>query len=256
MPFIDKFIFSKPKKKNDIPLMETDSNEEFFHLKNLTINCKDGVILEGWHGKMQRTPGNKILIYFGGRREDVFWVPKLATYLEGWNIYAFNYRGFGKSSGKATESNAKKDSLVIYETVLFRHKNIDPNDLEIVIVGRSLGTAMACWLSNMVNVDKLILLSPFSSIESILKRKKSTLLGSLLVKSKFRSIDVIENIKAQIWIIISETDMIVPHSETIKLHEKIKVEHKNKILKIQNTNHNTLPRNLMTINVIRKILNS
>jgi len=144
---LDRLIFGKPKRQRDIPFGPVCPDGVGFSCKTLSLERPDGVSLQGWHGKVGRCSPRRVLVYFGGRCEDVFWAPKIASHLRDWNVYAFNYRGFGASTGSPSEKSAQSDALAILETVLFRHRNVDPASLEVVVVGRSLGTATACWLA-------------------------------------------------------------------------------------------------------------
>jgi uncharacterized protein len=253
--FIDKLIFGSPKRKRDLPFGPLCPEGAGFALRRLTIERPDGITLAGWHGKVDRTSGNKVIVYFGGRQEDVFWAPKMASHLSGWNVYAFNYRGFGESTGNPSEHHAKSDALAIFEVVKFRHRNVDPEQLEIVVIGRSLGTATACWVASQVQVDRLVLMSPFSSIASVMKSKRLTAPAARLVRTKFRSIDVAPKISAPTSIIVSEVDATVPHVESNQLHQAISAELRGRVLKIPRTNHATLPRARLTLAALAKILN-
>ncbi len=69
---------------------------------------------------------------------------------------------------ESSENNAKSYALAILDVVKFRHRNVNLDDLEVVLVWRSLGMATACWLAANAKVDRLVLMSPSASISSVM----------------------------------------------------------------------------------------
>ena len=65
----------------------------------------DGAVLEGWSSTPLAAPALGTLLYFGGRNENVVWAPDMASFNPGWAIHAFNYRGFGGSSGRVRRTS-------------------------------------------------------------------------------------------------------------------------------------------------------
>ncbi len=56
-------------------------------------------------------PGPRALIYFGGNAEDVSAnLPALASALPGYSLYLVNYRGYGGSTGRPSESALVADA--------------------------------------------------------------------------------------------------------------------------------------------------
>ena len=78
----------------------------------------------------------------------------------GFTVFAFDYRGFGKSRGFPSEKGTARDVKAAAEVV--RVKNTA--SLPVIIYGRSLGGAVAAQLAAMQKVDGLILESTFTSI--------------------------------------------------------------------------------------------
>lgn len=68
--------------------------------------------------------------------------------------------------GKASEKALFSDAIEKYDT-LIQDYHIDPKN--IIVMGRSLGTGVATYLSSQRSVKKVILVTPYDSIESLAK---------------------------------------------------------------------------------------
>jgi hypothetical protein len=109
-------------------------------IEPLSLRCADGALLQGWRSTPLDTPPQGWLLYFGGRGEDVAWAPLMSSYLGSWAVVAFNYRGFGGSTGRATEPLVMRDARCL-------HARFIPAGMPRVLMGRSLGTAVALRLA-------------------------------------------------------------------------------------------------------------
>jgi alpha/beta superfamily hydrolase len=191
----------------------------------------------------------KILIYFGGRMEDAWWAPKMASYLEGWTIYTFNYRGFGDSNGACSERNAKADAMAIFEFVKKRHAH---EDTELSLMGRSLGTGIAIWLAHRVKPDKLVLISPFCSIRSVLLNRRWLAPLSILAGKRFSNSQLVSEISAPTLAVLAEHDHEIAHAESLKLARKFAAPPM--VVIVGGTTHKSLPRSVGTQRVMSDFL--
>jgi abhydrolase domain-containing protein 12 len=85
------------------------------------------------------------------------------------NVLAIDYRGFADSEGCPTEAGLALDARAAWEWVL--DHGASPRN--VLLVGHSLGTAVAAKLAQQLSADGvelkgLVLLSPFSSITVLL----------------------------------------------------------------------------------------
>ena len=99
--------------------------------------------------------GQKALIYFGGNAEDVS--SNLSSFsgaFPDYAIYLLHYRGYGGSSGKASEEMLHADAQALFDKVHAQHPNI-------AVVGRSLGSGVAIRLASQRPVSRLVLVTPF-----------------------------------------------------------------------------------------------
>ena len=98
---------------------------------------------------------------------------------------SFNYRGYGYSSGKPSEKTLFADALLQYD---YLRDTLQINPEHIIIMGRSLGAGVATYLASERTVARVILVTPYDSIESIAKESYPLLPVSFLLRNKFDSV--------------------------------------------------------------------
>jgi pimeloyl-ACP methyl ester carboxylesterase len=85
-----------------------------------------------------------------------------------YQVYAVDFRGYGKSSGKPTHINVAKDIEVIYSKM---KKNTNIKNTKLIVYGASLGCQIATHFTNIHQneVDALILDGGFASFADVAK---------------------------------------------------------------------------------------
>jgi pimeloyl-ACP methyl ester carboxylesterase len=82
----------------------------------------------------------------------------------GYNVFAFEYRGFGRNRGTPTEAGVYEDALSAYRHLT---EQLDVAPQRIILAGRSLGSAVAVELATRVPSGGLLLLSAIDSVPAI-----------------------------------------------------------------------------------------
>ena len=153
------------------------------------------------------------LLYWGGNGEAVAAGAEVfAKGLPHYSTYLIDYRGYGRSSGVPTESGILSDALLIYDTIKAKHQSVS-------LFGRSLGTGVACYVASQRPADKLVLVTPYDSIENVARDRYPIFPLSLLVKDKYDSLSRVPLIKADTIILIAEHDTVVPKKYAYTLAE-------------------------------------
>ncbi len=135
----------------------------------------------------------------------------------GYDFFIFDYRGFGKSTGKATESNMIADAHLAYD---FLRQSFSMND--IVIFGRSLGSGVASDLAKAVPARALVLETPFYSIPDVFRAQIPVLIFPFSPPFRFRNDKCLSFIDYPIHILQGTDDRIVPLHSAIKLRPLLK----------------------------------
>lgn len=107
-------------------------------------------------------PRKGVILYFHGNADNLQrwgqYNPDLTR--RGYDVWMFDYRGYGKSEGSPEEAAYYRDARFLYDWLLQQHA---PE--EIILYGRSLGTAIASQLATQVSARLLILETPFDHIQ-------------------------------------------------------------------------------------------
>ncbi len=195
----------------------------------------DGAVLEGWSTAPVEGRAEGTLLYFGGRNENVAWVAGMASFNPGWAIHAFNYRGFGASTGRSSERRAKSDASAIHDAVA-----ADASMANLAIAGRSLGTAIALHLARETCPARLVLISPFESVPHIVRTRPLGRLAASLVTQRFACADLAAVHAGKTLVLLAEHDTSIPHAQSLALCARLPnapVAHV-----VERTTHQSLPR--------------
>ena len=85
----------------------------------------------------------------------------------GYNVFAFDYRGFGGNRGTPSEDGLYEDATAAYRSLIDGH-GVAPT--RVVIAGRSLGASVAVDLATRVESGGLLLFSPIDSVPAAAAR--------------------------------------------------------------------------------------
>ncbi|MHC8286098.1 alpha/beta hydrolase [Pseudomonas sp. XS1P51] len=156
--------------------------------------------------------GPNALIYFGGNAEDVSRnLPEFSQAFPDHALYLLHYRGFGGSSGSPSEEAISRDAMTLFDKVYDTHP-------QIAVVGRSLGSGVAVRLASQRPAARLILVTPYNSLEDLAVRQYPIFPVKWLLQDKFESWKYAAHITVPTLLITAEHDEVIPRSSTEKLY--------------------------------------
>lgn len=163
------------------------------------------------------------VIYFGGNAEAVAaGAADLARALPAATLYLVNYRGYGGSDGSPTEAHLFSDAEKIFDVIA--EKSVTGNETSheqkhktISVIGRSLGTGVACWLASRKPVARLVLISPYDSILKIAQSAFSIFPVRWLLKDRYESVKYAPLVEAPVLALLAENDNVIPTSSSEEL---------------------------------------
>jgi pimeloyl-ACP methyl ester carboxylesterase len=159
-------------------------------------------------------PGAKALLYFGGNAEDVSAnLPSLSNAFPDYALYLLHYRGYGGSSGKPSEGALTSDALALFDKVYAEHPNV-------VVVGRSLGSCVAIRLASTRRASRLVLVTPYDSLQELAAQQYPYIPVRWLLLDKFESWRYAPLVSAPTVILAAEHDEIIPRSSTERLYSR------------------------------------
>lgn len=131
----------------------------------------------------------------------------------GMNVLIFDYRGYGKSGGNATEQNTYDDARSAWD-YLVKNKKVKAED--IIIFGRSLGGAIAANLGSTLKPRGMILESTFTSAKEFASDVYPFVPKSL-IHFTYGTTKYLKDINYPILVVHSKDDDIVPykHGEAV-----------------------------------------
>ena len=176
---------------------------------------------------------SEAIIYFGGNVEDVSCsIDDFNHRFKKHSSYLVNYRGYGGSSGKPSEKAFYTDALAIYDQLKGEHNKIS-------VIGRSLGSGVAVYLAAQREIDQLVLVTPYDSIEAISKKRYPVYPVSFMLKDKFDSYRHAKRVNNQTLVIIAEYDEIIPRQHTDRLLTQLPAD-KTRVVVMAEATHNLL----------------
>jgi abhydrolase domain-containing protein 17 len=152
------------------------------------------------------------ILYIHGNAEDIGDIQPVLERLNKWgfNIFAYDYRGYGTSDGKPGELNAYQDAEAAY-TYLTQKLQVPPH--KIIVYGRSVGGGSAVDLATRHPIAGLILESTFTSAFRVVVP------FPLLPFDKFSNLKKIQQVDCPILIMHGQADQTIPIEHGYKLYE-------------------------------------
>jgi len=193
----------------------------------------EGESLRIWHAGPGGPDAPQAIIYFGGNAEDVAQnIPLFKTIFAKTSVYFVNYRGYGGSSGSPSEPALFADALAVFDYVHAKHADVS-------VIGRSLGSGVAVYLAAMRDVKKMVLITPYDSIENVARAAYPAFPISLLLKDKFASNTRIGGLKIPVLFNLAEHDDVVPQANSEALIALLPVSQA-EVVMIPGTTHHSI----------------
>ncbi len=183
--------------------------------ESIEIASADGTRLRGWLRPAGSAPA-PLLVYFGGNAEEVSWTLADTRWPHDWHVAAVNYRGYGASEGRPSESSLLDDALAIHDALAARP---DVDARRIVAVGRSLGTGPAVRLAATRPIAGAILISPYDSLVELGRTHYPWLAVSWLLRHRFDASADARAARVPMLAIVGTADAIIPPQRSLALFE-------------------------------------
>jgi alpha-beta hydrolase superfamily lysophospholipase len=188
----------------------TDTISYNFTIESVLYKSKNGNTLNGWFLKPKNTTATSTLLHLHGNAGCLLSQFKAISPLaeKGFQIFMFDYSGFGFSEGKPTRNNVLTDALSSLDYLKNRE---DVHHTKLLLYGQSLGGHLAAVVAaqRSSEIDGLITEGAFSSHKDI-GGHMVPVLGKIFVKQGYSAVKSIKEFHKPLLVIHSSEDSTVP----------------------------------------------
>ena len=204
------FLYSPVRQ---VPYNPGDIN---LHFENIVFETKDRLKLAAWFIPAENVAFTVLFCHGNGgnmthRLDTINILNEL-----GLNCFIFDYRGYGASEGKPSETGTYHDVEAAYKW-LTQKKNIPPE--KIILFGRSLGGSIAAYLATKVEAGALIIESSFTSYVDIGKKFYPYMPVRMAARFSYPTIDYVRSVHLPVMIIHSRNDEVIPFEFGLRLYD-------------------------------------
>jgi uncharacterized protein len=191
-----------------------------FTIESVVFKSSNGNKLNGWLLKPKNQIPTITLLHFHGNSGFLFnqhqAISPLIKY--GFQIFMFDYSGFGFSEGKATRENVLADANAALDYLKNRP---EVKNTKLIIYGQSLGGHLAAVVGSQRqnDIDGLVIEGAFSSHKEMAGHVVP-LFGNILVKQVYSAKKSIKKFNKPLLVIHSREDKIVPLFMSKKIFDK------------------------------------
>lgn len=200
------------------------------------MTSRDGTQIHGWYCPAENSKA--VVLYCHGNGGNLSGRASTLQFLQekmSVSVLIFDYRGYGRSEGKATVSGAIADAAVA-RTELAKLANV--NESDIVLMGRSLGGALAIQLAADASPRGLIVESSFSSLREV-AAEHFPKLAWLVAKNKLNSAQAITEVHCPLLQCHGDADRVISYESGRKLFAAAK--HPKHFVTLPEIGHNDRP---------------
>ena len=174
------------------------------------MKTEDGERLHGWWIPSPRPAGARVLLFHGNAGNVCDRLPHAQLLVRaGFDVLLFDYRGYGRSSGRPSEAGLRRDARAALATALAEP---GPEGSRLIFLGESLGGAVALALALEHPPSGLVLQSAFTSVRDV-AGVHYPFIPAALVPDAYPSARLIRGLEAPLLVLHGDRDDVVPVSQ-------------------------------------------
>lgn len=188
-----------------------------FNYEDIHFQSADGTKLHGWF--IPRTGATRAFLYSHGNGEDVAAIGEfLAELGDRLNaaVFAYDYRGYGHSAGSPSEAGCIADGDAAQHWLADRMQ-IQPCD--VILMGRSLGSAISVALAAQNGTHALILENAFPTMPDVAAIHYPWLPVRLVMKNRYDNLTRIQRYTGPLLQTHGTADVLIPISLARRLFD-------------------------------------
>jgi hypothetical protein len=190
--------------------------------EDVSLTSRDSETLHGWYIPAVNSRG--VLLFFHGNAGNISHrLDSIKIFHElDLDVLIIDYRGYGQSSGKASEQGTYLDALAAWN-YLVKNRGVPAG--RIIVFGRSLGGAIGAWLGTQIKPAAVIIESSFSSGQDMAQRLYPYFPTRLLTRLQYPVAEYAGRLDCPVLVIHSRDDEIIPFAMGRKIYAAVK-QHK------------------------------
>jgi len=182
------------------------------------LQAGDGVRLHAWYVRHPQ-PRAHVLHFHGNAGNVSHRVPLYARLVElGLSVLAVDYRGYGRSGGRPSESGLYRDGLAAWDEVTGK---LDVPAQGVIVAGRSLGSAIAAAIAGGRACRGVVLETPFTSVLDLARAHYPLLPVGRLLRSRYDTLGAVASVRSPTLVIEARNDEIIPRRLTDRLYNAV-----------------------------------
>jgi uncharacterized protein len=185
------------------------------------LTTTDGVRVHGWWlpADQAQAHDNLTVLFCHGNAGNLTHRASIVSAIaaQGINVLVFDYRGYGLSDGEPTEEGTYRDAEAAWDWL------VDTQQIradQIVLMGRSLGGAVAAWLAMKQQPRALVLESAFTSVRDV-ARKHYPWLPASLARYDYSTAEYVHALNCPVFITHSDKDEVIPYELGRRLYDAV-----------------------------------
>ncbi len=179
----------------------------------------------------------KTAVFFHGNDSDAFERLSLAKVFNnrGYRLVLAEYPGYGPTPGKPSQTTIVPAAMALMREISQRWPG------RVTLVGESLGSGVAAQIAGAMpeSVDKLVLITPFTSLRETAAQKMWFVPVSLLLKSPFDSSAALKNYHGPSAVLVAGQDELVGPQAGLALQKQLASQGPSSLLVLPKAAHNT-----------------
>lgn len=218
--------------------------------EDLYLPTADGEKINGWF--VPAKGANKVFLVFHGNAsnlgDQLDWI--MLYHVIGANVLMIDYRGYGRSEGKPSEQNLYMDADAAYD-YLVKQKKYSAS--QIIVLGNSLGGAVAIDLASRRKVGGLAVRSTFTSLKDLALGFNPFYRWPIIwFRSKYDSVSKISRARCPTVIFHSIEDEKMPFEMAVELYKKAALP--KKIFLLERSEHDYYYPDVEFVNGLRWLM--
>jgi len=183
----------------------------------ITLPTADGEQLHAW--LLNAANAKAFVVYFHGNGGNLsIWAPILSDLAgHGYDVLAVDYRGYGLSSGRPTESGVYRDADAVLEHLVKTHTESSP----VIYWGRSLGTAVAAYAASRRRPDGIVLEAGFPDARAIVRTSPVLAFLSVFSTYRFPTAERLAGVDTPALVLHGDADRVIPFALGRALYDRL-----------------------------------